>query len=123
MGATTDTRERMIKSAALLLRERGVAGTSIAKVLERSNGPRGSVAFHFPGGRAEILTEALHWVGALVTDKLERERAGGASPAEIFDFLCDFYKKQLSSTDFVAGCPVGATAQEAFDVPLAQRER
>ena len=43
MGLRTDTRERMVASAAVLLSEQGVGATSVAKVLEHSNGPRGSV--------------------------------------------------------------------------------
>jgi AcrR family transcriptional regulator len=108
----------MITSAALLLREHGVAGTSIPKVLQHSNGPRGSVGHHFPGGRAELLTEALTWAGALVTDAIAKKRAGGATGPEVFAFICDFYVKQLSSTDFAAGCPVGSAAQESFDDPV-----
>jgi TetR/AcrR family transcriptional regulator, lmrAB and yxaGH operons repressor len=117
VGVTTDTRARMITSAALLLREHGVAGTSIPKVLEHSNGPRGSVGHHFPGGRTELITEAVTWAGNLVTDALAKARTQGSSPAEVFAFICDFYEKQLVSTDFAAGCPVGAAAQEAFDDP------
>jgi TetR/AcrR family transcriptional regulator, lmrAB and yxaGH operons repressor len=118
MGVTTDTRARMITSAALLLREHGVAGTSIPKVLAHSSGPRGSVGHHFPGGRTELITEALTWAGNLVTDALGKKREAGASSAELFAFICDFYVAQLTSTDFVAGCPVGAAAQEAFDDPI-----
>ena len=77
MGATTQTRARMVTSAALLLREHGVAGTSIARVLEHSRGPRGSVQFHFPGGKAQLLTEALDWAGGLVTMVLSQARARG----------------------------------------------
>jgi TetR/AcrR family transcriptional repressor of lmrAB and yxaGH operons len=108
----------MITSAALLLRENGLAGTSIPKVLAHSNGPRGSVGHHFPGGRTELITEAITWAGSLVTDALDKKRAAGATPAELFAFICDFYAKQLASTDYAAGCPVGAAAQEAFDDPV-----
>ncbi len=114
MGVRTDTRDRMVNSAAILLREHGVAGTSVARVLEHSRGPRGSVQFHFPGGKAQLLTEALVWAGGLVTDVLTRARAGDATPAEVVAGICEHYKRQLVETDFRAGCPVGAVAQEAF---------
>jgi TetR/AcrR family transcriptional regulator, lmrAB and yxaGH operons repressor len=114
VGVTTGTRARMIDSAALLLREQGVAGTSIARVLKHSQGPRGSVQFHFPGGRAQLLTEALAWAGGLVTDVLCQARTRGATPAEVLTAICEHYKRQLLDTDFHAGCPVGAVAQEAF---------
>jgi AcrR family transcriptional regulator len=117
VGVTTDTKARMVKSAALLLREHGVASTSIARVLEHSSGPRGSVQFHFPGGKAQLLTEALVWAGGLITDVLSRAEARGASPAEVVTAICEHYRRQLDETDFKAGCPVGAVAQEAFADP------
>ena len=117
MGATTETRSRMVNSAAVLLREHGVAGTSIARVLEHSHGPRGSVQFHFPGGKAQLLTEALAWAGGLVTGVLARAEERGATPAEVLTAICEHYKRQLVDTDFRAGCPVGAVSQEAFGDP------
>lgn len=107
----------MVTSAAMLLREHGVAGTSIARVLEHSRGPRGSVQFHFPGGKAQLVTEALAWAGGLVTGVLTRAEARGATPAEVLTAICDHYKQQLIGTDFRAGCPVGAVSQEAFGDP------
>src|SRR5688500_10963530 len=103
----------MVHSAALLMREHGVAGTSIARVLEHSNGPRGSVQFHFPGGKTQLLTEALVWAGGLVTGTLTRAHDRGDTPTAVVAAICEHYKRQLADTDFKAGCPVGAVAQEA----------
>lgn len=114
MGAKTDTRQRMVTSAALMLRERGVAGTSVAGVLEHCHGPRGSVGHHFPGGRAELLTDALRWVGGLVSAQLRQGIDAGLTPAELFQQICEHYQQQLASTEFTAGCPIGAAAQEAY---------
>lgn len=114
MGVRTDTRERMVTSAALLLRQHGVAGTSVARVLNHSGGPRGSVGHHFPGGRTQILTEALHHAGQQVSGALRQAHAHGASGAEVFAAVCGHYAEQLATTDFSAGCPVGAAAQEAY---------
>lgn len=117
MGVKTDTRQRMVTSAALLLREKGVAGTSIAEVLRHSHGPRGSVGFHFPGGRTELLTDALQWAGGLVTTILREAAQQGSPPEEVFAGICDYYKHQLATTEFAAGCPIGAAAQEAYGDP------
>jgi AcrR family transcriptional regulator len=107
----------MVTSAALLLREHGVAGTSVARVLEHSGGPRGSVGFHFPGGKAEMVTDALRFAGALVVDSIQRAADSGATPREVFEALCRHYERELKATDFRAGCPVGAAAQESYDDP------
>lgn len=115
MGARTDTRQRMVTSAALLVRERGVAGTSIPAVLEHSRGPRGSVGFHFPGGRSELLSEALRWVGEMVSARLREGVERGVAPLDLYRGICEHYKRQLAETDYTAGCPIGAAAQESFD--------
>lgn len=117
MGVTTNTKERMVHSAALLLREHGVAGTSIARVLDHSAGPRGSVQFHFPGGKVQLLTEALAWAGGLITTTLTRAHEQGSTPAEVVNAICEHYKAQLANSNYRAGCPVGAVAQEAYADP------
>ncbi len=57
------TRSNMLISAAEVMRERGAAGVTIDEVLARSGAPRGSVYYHFPEGRNQILAEALRWAG------------------------------------------------------------
>ena len=52
----------MVLSALYLIAERGVQGTSIADVLERSGAPRGSVYHHFPGGKDEIVGAAMEYM-------------------------------------------------------------
>ena len=52
----------MLVSAAEVMRERGAAGVTIDEVLARSGAPRGSVYYHFPDGRNQILTEALRYL-------------------------------------------------------------
>jgi TetR/AcrR family transcriptional regulator, lmrAB and yxaGH operons repressor len=117
VGVRTDTRQRMVASATALLREKGVAGTSVAEVLRHSRGPRGSVGFHFPGGRDELLTEALRRAGDLVTTILREAAAQGTPPGAVFAAICEHYEHQLATTHFVAGCPIGAAAQEAYGDP------
>lgn len=115
MGARTDTRQRMVTSAGLLIRERGVAGTSIAGVLEHSGSPRGSVGFHFPGGRTELVSDALRWAGELVSSHLRQGLDQGLAAIDLYRGICEHYKLQLAETDYMAGCPIGAAAQESYD--------
>ena len=107
----------MVTSAALLLREHGVGGTSFAKVLKHSSGPRGSVGFHFPEGKSQLVEEAVRWAGGLVTRRLARANAEQQPPDRVFAMICDIYRRQLDDTGYTAGCPVGATAQEAYADP------
>lgn len=114
MGKRTETRSAMVASAAVLLRERGVGGTSVAKVLEHSGGPRGSVAHHFPTGKTELIADAVAYAGATVAQVLEQALADGTPAVDVFRSICGYYRNQLVKTDYRAGCPVGAVAQEAY---------
>ncbi|MBV8292866.1 MAG: TetR/AcrR family transcriptional regulator, partial [Mycobacterium sp.] len=63
MGTRSDTRQKMLLSSVELLRERGAGGVTVDAVLSRSQAPRGSVYHHFPGGRSEIISDALKLAG------------------------------------------------------------
>jgi AcrR family transcriptional regulator len=102
------TRERMVISTALLMRERGARATSLDAVLEHSGAPRGSIYHHFPGGREQLVREAVEYAGRYVERRLER-----GDPLAALDALFDEYCENLVATDFRAGCPVVAVAVEA----------
>src|SRR5918911_1682965 len=55
-------RDSTVRSAALLFRERGVAGTGLRDVVEHAGAPRGSLQHYFPGGKRELLAEAMAWM-------------------------------------------------------------
>ncbi|OSC41998.1 TetR/AcrR family transcriptional regulator [Mycobacterium decipiens] len=102
-------RERMVVSAALLIRERGAHATAISDVLQHSGAPRGSAYHYFPGGRTQLLCEAVDYAGEHVA-AIITEAEGGL---ELLDTLLDKYRQQLLSTDFRAGCPIAAVSVEA----------
>lgn len=101
----------MVTSAALLLREDGVARTGLRDVVAHAGAPRGSIAHHFPGGKRQLVGEAVRYAGGLSSYAM-RNRA--ETPAEIVALVFGMYRRALFDTEFAAGCPVGAVAQEAY---------
>jgi TetR/AcrR family transcriptional repressor of lmrAB and yxaGH operons len=102
------TRTNMLVSAAEVLRERGAAGVTIDEVLARSGAPRGSVYYHFPNGRNQILTEALEYAGEAITEVIDEAAAQGGM--YLVRQFVDFWERLLVESDFTAGCPVVAAA-------------
>jgi TetR/AcrR family transcriptional repressor of lmrAB and yxaGH operons len=102
------TRTKMLVSAAEVLRERGAAGLTIDEVLSRSGAPRGSVYYHFPEGRNQILTEALQYAGEAITALIDDAAQNGGM--FLVRKFVDFWEELLSESDFTAGCPVAAAA-------------
>lgn len=98
----------MLISAAEVMRERGAAGVTIDEVLARSGAPRGSVYYHFPEGRNQILAEALVWAGDMIADSIDDAADRGALP--LVRGFSEFWERTLADSDFGAGCPVVAAA-------------
>lgn len=107
------TRARMLGSAVEVLRERGAAGVTIDEVLTRSGAPRGSVYHHFPGGRSQLLTEALQFAANTIGGIIGAESSDSAW--DLVHRFVGFWERVLTGSDFTAGCPVVAVAIAAPD--------
>jgi AcrR family transcriptional regulator len=110
-NVVSNPRERMVISAALLIRERGAQATAISNVLKHSGAPRGSAYHYFPGGRMQLLEEATDYAGAYIAGKI----SDAESAVTLLDELTDMYRHQLTDSDYRAGCPIVAVTVEAGD--------
>ena len=78
----SDTRTRMLETTARLLQHRGYFGTALSDILAASGAPRGSLYFHFPGGKDQLVIEATR-LAVEETSAFLRETLGAArTPAE-----------------------------------------
>jgi TetR/AcrR family transcriptional repressor of lmrAB and yxaGH operons len=103
----------MLISAAEVMRERGAAGVTIDEVLTRSGAPRGSVYYHFPEGRNQILIEALQYAGEAITEVIDEAAANGGM--YLVRQFVEFWEELLVESEFSAGCPVVAAAIGSAD--------
>ena len=115
----TDSRERMIRSAALLFRRRGIEGTSFSDVLDHSGAPRGSIYHHFPGGKAQLAEEATRYAGDFIAAGLIAALADD-DPVTAIRAFTSFWIVLLRDTGFADGCPVVAAALEGDRSPAAR---
>src|SRR5947199_6140707 len=109
-------RERMIRSALVLMGEQGVEATSLAQVLEHSGAPRGSIYHHFPGGKAQLAEDTIRHASDVVVAGMEAASGGGDPIAALRIFLAG-WRYTLESSDFRAGCPIVAIAVETHERP------
>jgi TetR/AcrR family transcriptional regulator, lmrAB and yxaGH operons repressor len=113
-------RQRMIDSAAVLMRERGVEATSFSEVLAHSGAPRGSIYHHFPGGKAQLIEEATEYAGQYTAKGLARALSA-ADPIAAIDAFTSMWIRTLNESDFAAGCSVVAATLEAERIPGARQ--
>jgi TetR/AcrR family transcriptional repressor of lmrAB and yxaGH operons len=112
-------KQRMIVSAAVLMRERGVEATSFSEVLEHSGAPRGSIYHHFPGGKAQLIEEATRYAGEFTAAGLTKALAQDDPVAAIRRFA-GTWQELLRDSDYAAGCPVVAASLEGERIPGAR---
>ena len=108
-----DVRARMIAGAARLLSANGLEGTSFAEVLELTGAPRGSVYHHFPGGKTELVVEAVRFAGGRAITALRA--LPDPDPRETIDAFSGLWRQLLVGGQYDAGCAVAAVTVGAGD--------
>jgi TetR/AcrR family transcriptional regulator, lmrAB and yxaGH operons repressor len=111
----SDSRERFIQSTALLLHERGYSATSTGDIVAASGSPKGSLYFHFPGGKEELAALALSHAGREVCEVIKRAFSSSRSMEQGLKEVLALFIAGLERSEFRAGCPVGTVAAEAPD--------
>ena len=117
-------RDRLIESTIELIATNGVAGTGISELIERSDVSRRTMYVNFPGGKAELVTDATRSAGRSMTALLKSL----ASDAPVETALAAFgawWAETLQASAFTRGCPIAAAALgrlEAADAADAARE-
>jgi TetR/AcrR family transcriptional regulator, lmrAB and yxaGH operons repressor len=100
------TREHMIETTASLVHRRGFYGTSLNEILTESGAPRGSLYYHFPGGKEELVLEATRQGVASVTRLLKEVLTGSPDIADGVRAFIEAAAQVLRDSRFVFGCPV-----------------
>jgi TetR/AcrR family transcriptional repressor of lmrAB and yxaGH operons len=108
------TRKQLVASTIELLRRQGAYGTGLQDVLSHSGAPRGSLYFHFPGGKEQLVREAIQEAAAAIDRSLQKSLDRQPTVAEGMEDYLGRYAERFAATNFNAGCPVAGVA---LDVP------
>ncbi|NOX41310.1 MAG: TetR/AcrR family transcriptional regulator [Alphaproteobacteria bacterium] len=106
------TRSRISRSAIELINERGYFGTGMNDILSRAKAPKGSMYFHFPGGKEQVATVAIREIGAEIGGLLKRGLANVNSPEDAVVTIFAYFKAQLIAGGYKCGCPVSIVGLE-----------
>ena len=102
-------RERVVYAAAQQLRSAGPTAASLRAIVRDARAPWGSLRHYFPGGKEQILSEALAWSGGYAAaDVAEYLQSADPTPGGLFVHLLDGWARELRRYDFGRGCPVAA---------------
>ncbi|HEV2638830.1 MAG TPA: TetR/AcrR family transcriptional regulator [Actinocrinis sp.] len=110
-------RERMVYSAAQLIRRDGVAATGLREVAEHAGAPRGSLQHYFPGGKEQLVNEAVAWSGRYAAKRIARALAAlpRPTPGDLLAAMAQQWIDECLSSGFSYGCPVAAAVVDWAD--------
>src|ERR1700761_5540089 len=122
MAQRSDARHRMVQAAQQLIRERGYHATAISDVLERSAAPRGSVYFHFPGGKTQLATEAAEAHAHDQVQHIDQAAAQAGSAAQFIEAYLNLARDGMVASGYSRGCGIAPLVTEPEPAPGALAE-
>ena len=112
MPRRSDSRSRMIHAASELFGQRGYHATAFSDVIEGSGAPRGSIYFHFPGGKHELAREATALAGDEIEVTVAEAASHAADPASLIRALAEGMVQRLEASDYKHGCSIATMVLE-----------
>ncbi|APX61578.1 TetR/AcrR family transcriptional regulator [Acinetobacter schindleri] len=111
-----DPRQRLILSALDLLRTQGLAATSVREVAKHAQAPLGSTYHYFPGGKSQIVKEALIFSGNTALEQLDKALKQHGVRKGITVFIT-WWADMVQASNFEAGCPLMSVLMETGSDP------
>jgi TetR/AcrR family transcriptional regulator, lmrAB and yxaGH operons repressor len=100
----------MVTTTAKLLRRQGYHGTGLNQIVAEADAPKGSLYFHFPGGKEQLAAEAIIASGIYLDAGLVACQAPTA--LQSLDAYIAEAAALLERTDYTSGCPIATVALE-----------
>jgi len=119
VGRRTDAKQKMVQAAKQLIRQRGYNATAFSDVLELSGTSRGSVYFHFPGGKTQLAIEAAEAHAFEQVEIIDRAAGQATSAGQLIELYVGLGRDGMIAGDYGRGCAVapliieGATQDSA----------
>lgn len=107
--ARPGTRDRLISATGRLLRRQGYAATGLNQVVTEADAPKGSLYFHFPGGKEELAAAAVDRFADRITANMTTLLARRTVVDAIGGFF-DAYVEHIERVDYRDGCVVATVA-------------
>lgn len=72
MGEKRDSRELILATATRLFHLQGYHATGLNQIISESKMPKGSLYYHFPGGKEQLAIEAVNQMAVCIESEINR---------------------------------------------------
>ncbi len=118
----TSTRDQIIETTCNLLELQGYHATGLNQIIKESSSPKGSLYYHFPGGKEELAVEAVRRVGAIVLQRIQQNLALIDDSADSIRSFIMNIALNVERSGFQAGGPITTIALETASSSEVLRE-
>lgn len=122
MVRRTDTRQRMLDSAAELFHQQGYHATGLNQLVAAGGAPKGSLYFHFPGGKEQLAAEAIRRSAERLCDQLRTVVANSPDVVTGIENVIEALATSMEESDFRRGCPLATVALDVSGESEAIRQ-
>jgi len=105
----------MLESAADVFHTQGYHATGLNQLVAAGGAPKGSLYFHFPGGKQQLAAEAMEISGQHLCDQLRELLATAPDPGSAIAAVVEALAHHLTASDFRRACPIASVAVDAAD--------
>src|SRR5687768_277129 len=106
MRMSNSSRQKMLDAAAALVQAHGFHGAHLGDILKTSGAPRGSLYFHFPEGKAQLVAESTRAAVAAVTRQRAELVSSCRTAGELVRRIGESIAAVLDASDFQRSCPI-----------------
>jgi TetR/AcrR family transcriptional regulator, lmrAB and yxaGH operons repressor len=107
------SRDAFVDTTAALLRRQGYAGTGLNEIVALSGAPKGSLYFHFPGGKEQLAVAAMERAGEQLRGAIAATLSSSDELDEALARLLDALAAGLERSGYRDGCPIATVTLEA----------
>ncbi|WP_411824292.1 TetR/AcrR family transcriptional regulator [Leptospira sp. 'Mane'] len=106
------TKTKMIQAMADSLETLGYSATGMNEIVKVTDSPKGSLYFHFPGGKEELASQALAYTGEEMGKEFAELLKSAKSPSQGILKIFQVLEERILQSNFTKGCPIATTALE-----------
>lgn len=109
----SSSREQILLTTCDLLENQGFHATGLNEIVKESGAPKGSIYYHFPEGKDEIVAETVRFAGQRTAERIRSHLDTIADPAEAIQSFLETIAYHIEASGFRAGGPITIVASES----------
>jgi len=120
--APAGSRQRMIEATTALMRGSGLGGAGINEVVRASAAPKGSLYHFFPGGKEQLVSEALAAYSLSSQRFIDTAMKGARSDRLKIHRLFEAFARRVEEGEYAKSCAFGTVCLDLEPNQQALRE-